>query len=101
MKLIPLIIATLFGVPVCCAQLDAPVFSPGGGPIVSPALIRISHPNAAGAIFYTLDGSDPRDPFGNVTASARRYQEPLSLNRSALIRARVKAGDLWSDLAGG
>ena len=99
MKFIPLIV--LLGAPVCSAQLAPPVLTPGGGLVVSPALIRVTNPNPAGAIFYTLNGPDPRDHFGSVTGKAGKYQEPFSINRSTVVRARVKAGAQWSDLVVG
>jgi hypothetical protein len=74
-----------------------PVCTPPGGSVRSPALVTITSPNPQVAIFYTLDGSDPSDPFGNVVPQARRYSAPLSINRSMVIRARVKAGAEWSE----
>lgn len=64
----------------------------------TPGLVVAANPNSSGAIFYTVDGTDPRGHFGNVTANARRYAAPLSVNRSIILRARVKAGTDWSDL---
>lgn len=59
----------------------------------------ITNPNPTGAILYTIDAGDPRDHFGNAVPNARRYSGPLSINRSSTIRARVKSGTNWSDLA--
>ena len=46
-----------------------------------------------------LDGRDPRDFFGQVRTNAHSYSDPISVNRSMLIRARAKSGTNWSDLA--
>jgi len=58
----------------------------------------MANPNPSGAIFYTLDGEDPQDPFGMVAPRARGYKDPISVNRSLIIRARVKSGTEWSPL---
>ena len=76
----------------------APSFSPAGGPINSPRAVTIHNPNPAGVIFYTIDGGDPRDRFGNVATKARPYSEMLSMNRSMVVRARVRSGGEWSEL---
>ena len=75
-----------------------PVLSPAGGLVHSPALAAISHSNAVGTIFYTLNGPDPRGPFGEVAREARRAPEKLSVNRPMVVRARVRAGAEWSPL---
>jgi hypothetical protein len=80
------------------AALEAPSFVPAGGLVQSPALIQVTHGNDGGTIFYTVDGPDPRDPFGMVAAEARSAKEPLSVSRSMTIRARVRRGTEWSDL---
>ena len=94
-----LVVSQLAWLPRADGALQAPAFSPAGGAIRSPALVTITNPNPAGAILYTMDAGDPRDYFGNVVTNARRYSEALSLNRSMVIRARVKSGTNWSDLA--
>jgi hypothetical protein len=67
MKRLPLTILTsLLGTHFCQAQLVAPLFTPGGGLVGSPALVQLTNPNPSGVIFYTTNGDDPRDPFGNV-----------------------------------
>jgi hypothetical protein len=79
------------------ADLSAPRFTPGGGLVRSPALVKVTHANPAGVVFYTTDGSDPRDRFGNVAPTARAQPSPISVNCSMLIRARVKNGAEWSE----
>jgi hypothetical protein len=80
------------------ADLLPPSFAPAGGSTHVPSLVTIANPNPSGAIFYTVDGTDPRTHFGNVAPGARRYAAPLSVNRSVIFRARVKSGTDWSDL---
>ncbi|MES2465841.1 MAG: lamin tail domain-containing protein [Verrucomicrobiota bacterium] len=80
------------------AELLPPVLSPAGGWVHAPALAEVSHNNAAGTVFYTINGPDPRDPFGEVAREARRAPENLSVNRPMVVRARVRAGAEWSQL---
>src|SRR5687768_16506873 len=85
---------------VAHTALLSPIITPAGGMIRSPARVTITNVNGAGTIFYTLDGDDPRDPLGYVASSARvycspvsgqlKFQPPLSVNRSMVVRARVK-----------
>ncbi|MBI1391052.1 MAG: hypothetical protein GC154_21710 [bacterium] len=49
-------------------------------------------------IYYTLDGSDPRLPGGEVNPEAVRYDQPITINQSTQIRARVFSNDEWSAL---
>lgn len=72
------------------------------GPILQPpnfsaasGQLMLSHSNASGAIYYTLDGTDPR------TVGSTLYTGPLSLNNSLSILARVLAGTNWSALRSG
>jgi hypothetical protein len=80
-------------------DLLPPVFTTPGGFTRTPALVGMTNPNASGAIFYTADGSDPCGPFGEVIPHARRYIAHLSVTHSQIIRARIKSGTNWSDLA--
>jgi hypothetical protein len=88
--------------------LEVPVISPSGGKVQVPVLVSMTHANPSGVIFYTTDGTDPRDGQGRVRQSARVYRPsfrqesfggPLSVNGSTTIHARVKSGIDWSELA--
>ncbi len=79
----------------------APVFAQHGGNLPLNATLPISNPNASGTIYYTLDGSDPRDPTagGNlISATAISYADPPILNASGPVLARVLKGTEWSAL---
>jgi hypothetical protein len=87
--------------------LEVPVLSPSGGHVTAPTLLSIDHPNPSGAIFYTTDGTDPRDARGRVRGSARihpasvephSFGGPLSINRPMTVQVRVKSGHEWSEL---
>jgi hypothetical protein len=73
--------------------LDAPLLSQYGGEIASGYDLTISKPagSPGGAvIYYTLDGSDPRDPSTNLfSASAIPYAGPIDLISSTQVKARI------------
>jgi hypothetical protein len=83
-------------------NVTAPVFYINGsyqhgGHISSGDLFSIQAP--AGAIYYTLDGSDPRVPGGNInTGHANTYSTAIRLTQSAHVKARVLSGSTWSAL---
>ena len=57
--------------------------------------IRLS--TSSGAIYYTLDGSDPREVGGSVSANAVRYTAPIERPSGDIqIRFRTLVGDEWS-----
>ncbi|MDB6152862.1 MAG: hypothetical protein JWL90_1315 [Chthoniobacteraceae bacterium] len=60
--------------------------------------LQIVNPNAAGQIFYTIDGSDPRRIGGTVASSAIAYTKPVNVARASLVRARIRDGAIWSAL---
>ncbi len=79
--------------------LDAPQFSQFGGDVPAGFSLGMTHANPAGAIYFTLDGSDPRTyGAGGIAPSAQTYETPVPINQPMLIRARVLAGTNWSAL---
>ncbi len=79
-------------------SLDPPEFNPYGGGVPAGFVLTISHSNAAGTIYHTLDGSDPRLTGGAIAATAAAYSAPVPLTSPTLVRARVKNGMVWSAL---
>lgn len=61
-------------------------------------ILSLSHEASAGDIYYTLDGSDPREIGDAISASATKIASggSLDLSSSAILRSRVKSGDRWS-----
>jgi hypothetical protein len=54
---------------------------------------------AAGKLYYTIDGSDPRIPGkGTVAGSAIEYTNPIALRDRLVIKARIVDGKVWSAL---
>jgi len=74
--------------------LAAPVFNQFGGN-VAPGF-QLTMTTAAGAIYYTRDGSDPRLAGGGISPTAQVYSGPLTLTQSARVRARAFDGTAWS-----
>ncbi|MDB6038465.1 MAG: hypothetical protein JWM99_2306, partial [Verrucomicrobiales bacterium] len=74
----------------------APVFNQFGGNINKG--FALSMTAAAGTIYYTEDGSDPRSIGDTVSASARTYSAPIALNENIHMNARAKNGTAWSAL---
>lgn len=61
---------------------------------------QISFSSASGRIYYTLDGSDPRDN-GSIAANAILFNgEPITLSESSTINARVRnPNGSWSPIS--
>lgn len=66
--------------------------------ITTPLSITINNPSSTGVIYYTLDGSDPREVGGGAAESAIIIASGGSLNisSSAILKARILKGDSWS-----
>lgn len=76
-------------------------------PAIDPPLLRVlpegdgltgilENPNGGGEIYYTLDGSDPREPGGQTGASAILHGGAVSLPSPYRIIARIRHGNTWS-----
>ena len=76
--------------------LEAPTFTPFGGIIVDSLPVTMSAP--AGAIYYTINGSDPETSDGNISPNALLYTAPIALTNTVLLRARVLETNTWSAL---
>ncbi|MBP7148343.1 MAG: CotH kinase family protein [Acidobacteria bacterium] len=63
-----------------------------------PAGFGLTITSAAGTVYYTLDGSDPRLRGGAVSASAFAYGGPLAIESATTVRARSLNGGSWSAL---
>ncbi len=81
--------------------LDAPQFYINGGPkhggqINSGDLLTMNAPE--GIIYYTLDGSDPRQPLTSVPQGTE-YTGAIPLNHSTIVKARAWDFGNWSPLS--
>ncbi|MBN1673930.1 MAG: lamin tail domain-containing protein, partial [Kiritimatiellae bacterium] len=87
---------TIGGAPLY-PSLDPPAFHQHGGAIASGFRLTLSNPNGSGAVYYTLDGSDPRAAGGGIAAGAIPYAGPPTLARTTHVIARVyKSRGTWS-----
>ncbi|MCD6394424.1 MAG: lamin tail domain-containing protein, partial [Planctomycetes bacterium] len=76
-------------------SIDAPSFNQHGGSVSLPFNLEITAP--AGTIYYTLDGSDPRQ-IGGITVGTP-YSGPIPLTKSVIAKARARFGkSTWSAL---
>ena len=79
--------------------VGAPEFSQFGGAVSNGFALAISHPNAFGSIYFTVNGDDPREyGTGAISGSAQAYSTPIPINAPTLVRARVFDGGNWSAL---
>ncbi|MDD2600963.1 MAG: CotH kinase family protein [Kiritimatiellae bacterium] len=75
----------------------APEFSQHGGVLEYNKELSITA--AAGLIYVTVDGVDPRRPFtGGVYSNAWVYSAPLVLTEGAILKARAYHNGVWSAL---
>jgi hypothetical protein len=76
-------------------SLAAPVFSQHGGSFPNGFALSMT---ASTQIYYTLDGSDPRE-FGTGLVLGSLYEGPILLERTALVKARaLNSKGKWSAL---
>ncbi len=80
--------------------VGAPVFSQHGGPIAPGFTLAMTKPaGTSGTIYYTTNGSDPRQyGTGAVAASAQAYAAPVALFTAVTVKARTRDGTTWSAL---
>jgi hypothetical protein len=52
----------------------------------------------AGQIYFTLDGSDPRQSGGGVSPKAQAYQAPVARPEPGRLWARARVDERWSPL---
>ena len=82
-------------------DLGAPQFSQLGGAIAPGFSLTISNPNAAGRIYYTRNGSDPRAVCGTIqpgTLDGGTLSAAVTLNATTTVKARILNGSTWSAL---
>lgn len=84
--------------------VNPPVFKIDGteqyqGYVRTGAVLSMVNPNAAGTIYYCMDGSDVRVPgTGQVSSTAKRYTGPVTLKASSVVTSRIQNGSNWSPL---
>ncbi len=77
--------------------IDPPIFNQRGGQVAVGFGLTMVNPNGTGTIYYTLNGSDPREAVtGNAVGTP--YAGVITLNKSCHVKARVLDGGQWSAL---
>jgi hypothetical protein len=77
-------------------DIDPPTFNQNGGAVSSPYVVVLTNPNAFGTIYYTTDGSDPRQAVtGNPVGTAGSM---IVLSQSTHVKTRVFDDPNWSAL---
>ncbi len=82
-------------------SLAAPNLSQNGGTVSPGYQLVITKPTgspASSAIYYTLDGTDPRLNGGGLNSTAVPYSSAITLNVAKRVKARIKDGTNWSPL---
>ncbi|MCP4192785.1 MAG: hypothetical protein GY768_19395 [Planctomycetaceae bacterium] len=86
---------------------EAPVFSQHGGPVESNFDLQMVGP---GEIYFTLDGSDPRQSIlepgvlesgvleSGVRPGTHQYSSPIKIDSPTIVKARSFADGIWSAL---
>ncbi|MBL9126701.1 MAG: lamin tail domain-containing protein, partial [Verrucomicrobiales bacterium] len=78
----------------------APGFGTSPGAIEPDTRLTLTSPE--GSIFFTTDGTDPREAYtGAVAASASVYEAPLPIASTTVVKARTRLGSEWSALTEG
>lgn len=89
-------------------EIDPPYFSVANQRVDSTnvtfesgGVLRVENGNQYGSIYFTIDGSDPRDAAGAISSSAVNGDMSYALNlvQSSIINARVFDGTEWSAVA--
>ena len=76
----------------------APTATPDGGTLSAGQTVTLSNPNLGGTIYYTMDGSDPREVGGTISSGAMTFTSPISIPAGGNLKARVLSGGTWSPL---
>lgn len=75
---------------------SSPTISPPGGVVAQDIVVRIAAPTS-GTVYYTLDGSDPRDSAtGGIASQAIEFNGDFTLASNAQVTARTLRDSVWS-----
>lgn len=77
--------------------LAAPLLNQHGGPVPDNFMVSLSNPAGTGLIYFTIDGTDPRQP-GTGVAQGLTYTAPFPVVQSIALKVRVLSNGQWSPL---
>jgi hypothetical protein len=69
--------------------VQPPRISRAGGRVASGFQLTVTGSGGA-AIYYTLDGSDPRESQGGISPKAMVYSEPITIDREGRVMIRAR-----------
>jgi len=72
-----------------------PTIFPASDLIADSLEVTLS-PTSGGTVYYTLDGSDPRQNGGDISPTALAATNPLTLNARTTLITRTRDGSRWS-----
>lgn len=78
-------------------ETSAPLFNRRGGTVTNGFEVILAHTNSSGVIYFTTDGSDPREA-GSGNPIGRLYSAPVRVHQPVTIKARVCNAGEWSPL---
>ena len=79
-------------------NVSAPEFNRHGGAVKLGFELTLSHETPAAQILFTLDGTDPRQPGGEISPTALSYDQAISIRSATSIRSRALLNGEWSAL---
>ena len=83
------------------SNLAAPTFGTPPGQVAAGSTIDLINNQSGATIYFTTDGTDPRESGGAVSGSAQAYSTAIPVNGVTNIAMRVLSGGNWSGLVSG
>ena len=80
------------------SNVSAPEFNRHSGAVKLGFELTLSHETPAAQILFTLDGTDPRQPGGEISPTALSYEQAISIRSATSIRSRALVNGEWSAL---
>ena len=81
-------------------DIDPPEFNTSDAVVPRGFALELERPRDRGRIYYTLDGTDPREyRSGDVSESAEVFDDAIAIGEAAEIKARILHDGEWSALA--
>lgn len=78
-------------------NIEAPIFSEANGD--KTEAIDLGMTSNYGDIYYTTDGTDPREQItSNISSQAQLFTNALPLSSNVTVKARAKSGNEWSPI---
>lgn len=79
-------------------NVSAPTFNQYGGFVSNGFNLLLTNRNPSSALYYTLNGADPRVRGGGVNPAALAYTAgtPIPINFQTTVRTRVLSNNVWS-----